>query len=477
MLLPTFRRLFCLSCGLLLFLLFGTLAVPWPATSAASQTAMLGSPGFSITISTSDATIKSGTELIVTLMISNISNHAINLDLDEADYRVEVRDEHGELAKPAQNGRTLADSDSQFTAPKDKSFLTIPMQTGETTKAQINVSQLFDLSWPGKYTISVQGYDRENKAQVLSNMIGVTVVQVQCTAIPVNRSATPESGSRTRTANPPVSVTLSTKRHYVRAGDEIVIEESVANLSDSPIATSPFYAPGVHVKDVFDESLDMKDSGGCPVKRRPDRQLAGGSRGIPGALMPHQTRKDSGTVSYWNDFRRPGVYTIQKILRSQKTRQAIVSNILTIIVFEDCMSYGGPLSSDQVYSVDRPTRTPVGTIKQGQPLYECKTGRDYSKKACAPVLIHRVDSRYTEEARQAKLTGTVVLGFLVDDRGKTADVRVLESLGKGLDEEAVAAVKQWKYKPGLYKGEPFPVNARVGLEFGCLSAKYPKEFH
>src|SRR5579864_4666503 len=99
-----YRQFLRLSCGLLLFLPLG---VVWPVTSGVDQTATLGPPGFSIAISTSDATIQSGKELIVNVLFNNISNHAINLELNEADYRVEVRDEHGELVRPTQHGRTL----------------------------------------------------------------------------------------------------------------------------------------------------------------------------------------------------------------------------------------------------------------------------------------------------------------------------------------------------------------------------------
>jgi TonB family protein len=112
-------------------------------------------------------------------------------------------------------------------------------------------------------------------------------------------------------------------------------------------------------------------------------------------------------------------------------------------------------------------------VKPGQELYNCDI---YKKNACAPVVVRRLYPNYTEEARKMESTGTVVLGFVVDERGKTSDVHVLEGVDKGLDEQATDAVRHWKFKPALYKGEPFTVNATVALEFGCQAAKFPRRF-
>ena len=66
----------------------------------------------------------------------------------------------------------------------------------------------------------------------------------------------------------------------------------------------------------------------------------------------------------------------------------------------------------------------------------------------APTLISKIEPVYTEEARAAKLSGTVVLSVVVDESGKPRNVKVTRPLGLGLDEKAVEAVQQWKFNPG-----------------------------
>jgi TonB family protein len=124
------------------------------------------------------------------------------------------------------------------------------------------------------------------------------------------------------------------------------------------------------------------------------------------------------------------------------------------------------------FSAAAPTRTPARGPKHTQLLYQCNTGDERTRMAC-PRLIHYVTPQFTEEARRAQVEGTMVLGLTVDERGRTGDVRVLQFLGKGLDESAVAAAQQWKYKPAIYKDQPIPVNAKTELQFVCVDPKAP----
>src|ERR1039458_5778921 len=55
----------------------------------------------------------------------------------------------------------------------------------------------------------------------------------------------------------------------------------------------------------------------------------------------------------------------------------------------------------------------------------------------APTLQHKVEPEYSEEARKAKLQGTVVLSLSVNTDGKAEDIKVLRGLGMGLDEKAI----------------------------------------
>jgi TonB family protein len=74
--------------------------------------------------------------------------------------------------------------------------------------------------------------------------------------------------------------------------------------------------------------------------------------------------------------------------------------------------------------------------------------------------------QYSEEARQAKAEGLLYLSLIVGADGKTRDIRVTGSVGKGLDERAIDTVRKWRYRPGKYKGRAVPVRATMVFHFG-----------
>jgi TonB family protein len=86
----------------------------------------------------------------------------------------------------------------------------------------------------------------------------------------------------------------------------------------------------------------------------------------------------------------------------------------------------------------------------------------------APSLIYKKEPEYSEEARKAKYQGTVTLYVEVDPSGKAVNIRVLHSLGLGLDEKAMEAVRQWKFKPGMKDGKPVTVAASIEVNFRLL---------
>jgi TonB family protein len=78
----------------------------------------------------------------------------------------------------------------------------------------------------------------------------------------------------------------------------------------------------------------------------------------------------------------------------------------------------------------------------------------------SPVLIESsgVQPVYPEEALRAGVEGLVVLEAIVDERGRVGhDIKVLRRLGHGCDEAAVAAVRQWRFRPAIRDGKPIKV--------------------
>jgi len=86
----------------------------------------------------------------------------------------------------------------------------------------------------------------------------------------------------------------------------------------------------------------------------------------------------------------------------------------------------------------------------------------------APQVLYKVDPEYSEEARKAKYSGTVVLQLIVDATGKARDIKVVRSLGLGLDEKAIEAVNKWKFRPGVRNGQPVAVMATIEVNFRLL---------
>lgn len=83
----------------------------------------------------------------------------------------------------------------------------------------------------------------------------------------------------------------------------------------------------------------------------------------------------------------------------------------------------------------------------------------------APAVIHSVQPEFSEQARSANLQGTVSLQLIVDAEGNPQNVRVTRHLGMGLDEKAVEAVRQYKFRPAMYQGHPVAVQIVVDIDF------------
>ena len=84
-----------------------------------------------------------------------------------------------------------------------------------------------------------------------------------------------------------------------------------------------------------------------------------------------------------------------------------------------------------------------------------------------PKLTYSVEAEFSDEARRAKYEGTVVISLIVDAQGNPQNIRVSRSLGMGLDEKAVEAVRQYKFKPAIQasSGKPVPVPISVEVRF------------
>ncbi len=82
-----------------------------------------------------------------------------------------------------------------------------------------------------------------------------------------------------------------------------------------------------------------------------------------------------------------------------------------------------------------------------------------------PELISSTRPVYTEAARSARVTGTVILEAIITEQGDIENVRVLKGQPMGLDQAAVDAVKTWKFKPAKLDGKPVKVYYVLTVNF------------
>jgi TonB family protein len=93
-----------------------------------------------------------------------------------------------------------------------------------------------------------------------------------------------------------------------------------------------------------------------------------------------------------------------------------------------------------------------------------------------PQVIYSVDPELTDKARKKKISGTCTIGLVVDIKGNPQDVHLVKSIAEtvppklrpdaqSLDEKAVEAVKQYKFKPGVFQGKAVPVGTTLEINF------------
>jgi TonB family protein len=82
-----------------------------------------------------------------------------------------------------------------------------------------------------------------------------------------------------------------------------------------------------------------------------------------------------------------------------------------------------------------------------------------------PKLIYSIEPEFSDEARRAKYQGVVLIALIVDAQGNPQGVHVARALGMGLDEKAMEAVRQYKFKPAMKDGKPVACYANIEVNF------------
>jgi TonB family protein len=95
----------------------------------------------------------------------------------------------------------------------------------------------------------------------------------------------------------------------------------------------------------------------------------------------------------------------------------------------------------------------------GQPGY--RVGGGFT----GPTLIFRVEPEYSEEARKARYEGTVVLEAVVRKDGRVDVINLMRKIGFGLDQNAIEALKRWRFRPATKNGVPVDSTLNVEVRF------------
>ncbi len=85
-----------------------------------------------------------------------------------------------------------------------------------------------------------------------------------------------------------------------------------------------------------------------------------------------------------------------------------------------------------------------------------------------PTLQRQVRPSYTDEALARKIQGSVELEVVILSNGTVGPIRIIRSLDRGLDLKAIEAVRQWKFRPGLFQSKPVDVLAVITVDFTLL---------
>ena len=86
-----------------------------------------------------------------------------------------------------------------------------------------------------------------------------------------------------------------------------------------------------------------------------------------------------------------------------------------------------------------------------------------------PQMTHQVQPQYTADARTKRVQGRVILEAEVWQDGLAHNIRVLQSVGDtGLDQNAIAALRKWRFAPGVKDGQPVKVRIAVAMNFRLM---------
>jgi TonB family protein len=114
----------------------------------------------------------------------------------------------------------------------------------------------------------------------------------------------------------------------------------------------------------------------------------------------------------------------------------------------------------------RPTILSAPIVQPGPPGETTASGvYQVGNGVSPPTVVFRKEPEYAELARKLSIEGGVTVSLIIQPDGTATNFKITKSVGYGLDEKAIEAVRKWRFKPGLKDGAPVPVMASVEVNF------------
>jgi TonB family protein len=233
--------------------------------------------------------------------------------------------------------------------------------------------------------------------------------------------------------------------------------------------------------DVARHLAEIYEKQGKTAAARHMGKLAAGTAEAAGELSAMRTikvpalTKKSGSAEFFLLISQSGIQSAQLISESPafKDAAAAIQSAKYQFPFPDagpeilvrrgilsCSSYTAP--NCQLILL-LPSATAINPDIPPPPVAPLAIGPDTG--LISPSLRLKVEPEYTPAALAARLEGNVLLSLVIDKEGVPQDVSVLQSLGMGLDENAIACVKKWRFDPATKEGKPVNMRVRVEIKF------------
>ena len=125
-----------------------------------------------------------------------------------------------------------------------------------------------------------------------------------------------------------------------------------------------------------------------------------------------------------------------------------------------------PAEEKAVAPADQPGKTPE-LLARGAKLPENDKTRPFKigRSVQRPEAVFTPEPEFPDRASKEHYQGIVVLNVIVDTSGKVQNIRLVRPAGMGMEEEAVATVRKWRFKPAQREGEPVAIEMNIEVAF------------